>query len=194
MNEIAFVIGNGTSRASINLSKLKSQGKIYGCNALYRDFDPDILVCVDTKMVIEINNAKYQHSHEVWTNPNKLFHNMTGFNFFNPGKGWSSGPTALWKASQDGFDEIYILGFDYEGIDDKINNMYADTANYRKSTDKATYFGNWQKQTYSTIYQNRDKRYIRVIQEEGYIPREFSKLYNLKHMNITDFCEKFAKI
>jgi len=119
---------------------------------------------------------------------------MTGFNFFNPGKGWSSGPTALWKASQDGFDEIYILGFDYEGIDDKINNMYADTANYRKSTDKATYFGNWQKQTYSTIYQNRDKRYIRVIQEEGYIPREFSKLYNLKHMNITDFCEKFAKI
>ena len=47
-NKIAFVIGNGTSREPIALPSLKPFGKIYGCNAVYRDFIPDYLVAVDT--------------------------------------------------------------------------------------------------------------------------------------------------
>ena len=31
-------------------------------------------------------------------------------NFFPPSKGWSSGPTALWLASQHGSKQILILG------------------------------------------------------------------------------------
>ena len=42
---------------------------------------------------------------------------MEGFNFFQPSKGWSSGPTALWLASQQQYTTIYILGFDYQGTD-----------------------------------------------------------------------------
>ena len=63
-------------------------------------FSPDYLVAVDSKMIIEINNSGYQRKNQVWTNPNKLFARMEGFNFFQPSKGWSSGPTALWLASQ----------------------------------------------------------------------------------------------
>ena len=33
-----FCLGNGESRKDVNLSALKAHGKIYGCNALYRDF------------------------------------------------------------------------------------------------------------------------------------------------------------
>ena len=132
MTKTAFVLGNGTSRTSINHTQLKEHGTIYGCNALYREFDPDFLVAVDTKMIIEINKAGYQHSHSVWTNPNRAFNGMNGFNLFTPSKGWSSGPTALWLASTHDKQTIYIVGFDYHGIDDKINNIYADSPNYKK--------------------------------------------------------------
>ena len=40
----AFVLGNGVSRKEIDLESLRKWGKTYGCNALYRDFAPDVLV------------------------------------------------------------------------------------------------------------------------------------------------------
>jgi hypothetical protein len=191
LNKTAFVLGNGTSRKSINLQHLKKYGFVYGCNALYREFEPDYLVAVDTKMILEINQSGYQHTHTVWTNPNRAYHQMNGFNFFNPSKGWSSGPTALWLASTHDTQDIYILGFDYQGIDDKINNVYADSQNYKKSTDKATYHGNWLKQTIITCQKFSKKRYIRVLGENAFIPKEFSKIDNLSHITIEEFKKSF---
>ena len=191
MKKIAFVLGNGTSRKSIDLKQLNEHGTVYGCNALYREFDPDYLVAVDTKMILEINKAGYQHSHNVWTNPNRAYHQMNGFNFFNPSKGWSSGPTALWLASTHDTQEIYILGFDYQGIEDKINNIYADTPNYKKSHERATYHGNWLKQTCITCQKFSEKRYIRVLGENAFIPKEFKTISNISHITIEEFKKSF---
>ena len=187
MTKTAFVLGNGISRKSIDHTQLKDKGTIYGCNALYREFSPDYLIAVDTKMVIEINREKYQHSHEVWTNPNRSYHQLTGFNFFNPSKGWSSGPTALWLASTHDTQTIYINGFDYEGVDETLNNIYADTENYKKSDDRATYHGNWLKQTCITCNKYPEKRYIRVLGENAFIPKEFLKINNLEHVSTEEF-------
>ena len=191
MTKIAFVLGNGTSRQSIDLNQLKNKGTVYGCNALYREFEPDYLVAVDIKMILEINKAGYQHSHEVWTNPNRAYDKMNGFNFFQPSKGWSSGPTALHLASTHNLTDIYILGFDYQGIDNKINNVYADTINYKKSHEKATFHGNWLKQTCITCQKFSKKRYIRVLGENAFIPKEFSNIDNLSHMSIEEFKKIF---
>jgi|TARA_B110000977_G_scaffold158262_1_gene201620 hypothetical protein len=187
----AFVLGNGTSRKSIDLNQLKENGKVYGCNALFREFAPDFLVAVDTKMILEINKAAYQHSHPVWTNPNRAFNKMNGFNFFQTSKGWSSGPTALWLASTHSTDTIYIIGFDYAGIDDKVNNIYADTYNYKKSYEKATYHGNWVRQTMITCQKFNKKRYIRVLGENAYTPKEFLDLTNLSNISIEEFNNSF---
>lgn len=187
MTKTAFVLGNGTSRTSIDHTQLKDKGIIYGCNALFREFDPDFLVAVDTKMILEINKAGYQHSHSVWTNPNRAFNGMNGFNFFNPSKGWSSGPTALWLASTHDTQDIYILGFDYQGIDNRINNIYADTQNYKKSHERATYHGNWTRQTMITCQKYEHKRYIRVLGEDAFVPKEFSNIPNLEHITIGEF-------
>ncbi len=192
----AFVIGNGVSRKSISLDPLRNHGKIYGCNALYRDFDPDYLIAVDVKMILELNEASYQHKVPVWTNNNKAFSKMSGLNFFNPSKGWSSGPTALWMASEHDNDEIYILGFDYEGIgEDKqqVNNVYAGTKNYKRRDERATYYGNWLKQTCSSIQKFSQKRYIRVVEEHTIIPRELQSLSNLQHMTVVEFSKKFIQ-
>jgi hypothetical protein len=191
-NKIAFVIGNGTSREPISLPSLKPFGKIYGCNALYRDFIPDYLVAVDTKMVLELNKLGIQHQCETWTNPNRAYNEMTGFKFFQPAKGWSSGPTALWFASENtDFDTIYIIGFDYEGTGQLVNNIYAGTQNYKAPTERATYFGNWLKQTVITCQNFSQKRYIRVLGESFFTPPELTKLDNVENIHIRDFKKSF---
>ena len=52
-----FCIGNGESRQGFDLEKLRPHGKIYGCNAIYRDFMPDVLTAVDHGIMHEIYHA-----------------------------------------------------------------------------------------------------------------------------------------
>ena len=188
-----FVLGNGTSRASIDLNELKLIGKIYACNAVYRTFQPDYLVAVDVKMVLEINKAGFQHKNQVWTNPNKSYQHVQNLNFFQPSKGWSSGPTALWLASQHGYGTIYMLGFDYKGLNDgkTLNNIYADTRNYKKSSDGATFFGNWMRQTRTVLKENSNINFVRVIQPDNYDPDELNTFENYSTMFIEDFKRLF---
>lgn len=52
-----FCIGNGESRKGFDLERLRPHGKIYGCNAIYRDFTPDVLTAVDHGIMHEIYHA-----------------------------------------------------------------------------------------------------------------------------------------
>lgn len=198
---VAFVVGNGKSREPINLKEIKPFGKVYACNAVYRSFRPHYLIAVDVKMILEITQHRWQLDNEVWTNPNRTFNSIPNLKLFNPSKGWSSGPTALWMASHmHGYDEIYILGFDYRGAKDKngeykrVNNMFADTQNYKKSHDPATYFGNWERQTLTTIKSHPETRYIRVVEEgETFLPNSLKDLPNLSQQTVSEF-KKFWQI
>lgn len=193
---VAFVLGNGTSRNPIDLNQLKQHGKIYACNAVYRTFAPDYLVAVDSKMVQEIDRSKYQITHEVWTNFNKIYSKFHKFNYFKEPLGWSSGPTALWLATYgEGHNNetIYILGFDFRGNAGLINNIYADTENYKKSTDAETYHGNWARQTGIVIQKNVHKKYIRVTEHKNdYCPEPLTKLGNLSHITVDEFMDLFG--
>lgn len=186
-NNTAFVLGNGKSRSRLQVENLRGLGTIYGCNALYRQFEPDILVAVDVKMVNEIVASGYHKNNSVWTNPNKGINAKTGINYFSPHKGWSSGPTALWFSSKQGHKNIYIFGFDYQGLNGKFNNIYADTFNYKKSGDTATFFGNWLSQTEKTVKEHPTIKYYRVIEPGWFIPDRLASLTNLKHITYEEF-------
>jgi hypothetical protein len=184
----AFVLGNGKSRLKVDLNSIKEKGTVYGCNAQYREFDPHFLVAVDVKMVNELIDAGYHHNGTVWTNPNKGLKTKAKINFFSPHKGWSSGPTALWFAAQNGHREVYILGFDYRGVEGKFNNVYANTFNYKKSTDAATFFGNWLSQTEKVIKEFKYTKFYRVIEPGGFIPDKLGPQYpNLRHISWEEF-------
>jgi hypothetical protein len=191
-NNPAFVLGNGISRANVDPTKLINLGTVYGCNAQYREYSPHYLIAVDVKMVNEIIAADYNRLNEVWTNPNKGISSKHRINFFSPHKGWSSGPTALWFAAHNGHKEIYIFGFDYQGVNGKFNNVYADTFNYKRSQDAATFFGNWLSQTEKVIKEFKNTKFYRVIEPGAFIPDRLGpELQNLQHIVFEDFEKRF---
>jgi hypothetical protein len=61
-----FLIGNGESRKGFDLNILKPFGRIYGCNAIYREFTPDVLVSVDHGIMHEIYHRGYCYKNETW--------------------------------------------------------------------------------------------------------------------------------
>jgi hypothetical protein len=191
----SFVFGNGRTRLNIDFDEVRPYGLIYACNAVYRDYRPDYLVAVDTKMILEINESGYQKNNSVWTNYNIQYKNFEKFNYFEPNLGWSSGPTALNLATSHGPDEVYIFGFDYSGLKGKLNNVYANSVNYKKSTDSATYNGNWLKQTETIIKTNPNVCYYRVNVENFYETSwKYSNYKSIYFRDLKDFIKDWKKI
>ena len=167
----AFIIGNGISRKSIDLSKLN--GTVIGCNALYREFTPDIIVAVDKQMVIEIRKSGYQLHHEVW---------CTWYEEYDT--------TAQHLACTLGHKEVVLLGFDMVGVDGFINNVYADTFNYKKSTDpERGHTNTWLPQHVKCATDFPDVKFVRVIGDLAYIPEDFIGLY--EHITTKNFLDKY---
>ena len=186
----AFVLGIGTSRQGIALESLRDYGKIYACNAVFREFDPDYLVAVDAKMIFEICGANYQHKVPVWTNENRAFKKFKNLNYFSPPLGWSSGPTALHLATKHAHTKLYLLGWDFVGTrEGKLNNLFADTNNYKKSTDVATYHGNWMRQSCILLQKNPSKRYIRIVRDgkSTFKAQDLHKYANYSEITVSEF-------
>jgi len=131
----AYCIGNGPSRKGFDLNKLKATGQTYGCNALYRDFVPDFIFSVDTKMTLKMCEDKvyekcihYAPALEVNRPYSKNKLHLTPNN-----PHWISGNQAFWTAAVHGHKNIYLIGFDFrEYGKDQLNNIYQDTENYGK--------------------------------------------------------------
>jgi len=91
MAKRVFCIGNGESRKDFDLEKLRSHGKIYGCNALYRDFTPDVLTAVDHGIMHEIYQSGYCDKNETWLRnwtrvPATMYHMLVYGNMKNEDK------------------------------------------------------------------------------------------------------------
>ena len=97
-----FCIGNGESRIGFDLAQLKPYGKIYGCNALYRDFPEliDVLIAVDDGIV-----------HEIYRNGFALQKKC----YF---RNWTKVPANLYETMLQGFcskQELSVIE-DYDGV------------------------------------------------------------------------------
>ena len=58
-----YAIGNGLSREGVDLAAL--DGPIVGCNGLYRDFTPDVLVSLDRRVSVPADRSfKWLHLDE----------------------------------------------------------------------------------------------------------------------------------
>ena len=182
----AFVLGNGISRKGIDLYALKKHGKIYGCNALYREFEPDVLVSTDPGISKEIQDSGWPTGRRHYTR--KPFSNSASIKLEPLYKGMSSGPNALNIACKDEHTTIFLLGFDLGSIDQRFNNLYADTQFYKKSTDGATFGGNWLNQIIQIMNENPTIQFYRVVtrHSQGFADK-LARVKNLQEMSKEQF-------
>jgi len=202
MAEVAFVLGNGESRKGIDINDLKEKGTVFACNGVFRTHQPHFLIAVDPKMILEIAETDYMLHNKVYSNFNAQYNKnpkiLNHVQWFKPSLGWSSGPTALRMACDHGFKEIYILGFDYQGLSEgdkknrfKVNNLFKDTRNYKKGNEQATFFGNWMNQTKKCLQDFKDVQFHRVIPMGWYQPKDLEWKGNIDHPSTEQFLDKF---
>jgi hypothetical protein len=145
----AYIIGNGVSRKSFDLMSLKGKGKVFGCNALYRDYAeqdyvlPDYLVAIDNPIIAEIEQSDFPKErflnppeNEKWE-PVELHWGRSATPDWNPARPRSNaGMNAILEAIKKGYTSIYCFGFDFLVIDEKIamSNMFDGTKCYGLET------------------------------------------------------------
>jgi hypothetical protein len=134
----AFVLGNGISRKDVDLAVLRTCGRVYGCNAIYKEFEPDVLISTDAPISLRIQQDGYSQTHIHYTR--KPLPDTGARRIAQDYFGYSSGPIAVGQAALDGHRTIYLIGFDMGPTQTgKFNNVYADTEFYKKSSSNPTY-------------------------------------------------------
>ena len=181
----AFVLGNGRSREPIDLAQLKTHGPVYGCNALYRTFTPDVLIATDRPIATAIQDSGYAKKHRFYTR--KPLPESGAYRLDSKYQGFSSGPNAVALACLDGYHCIYLLGFDLGTTNGQFNNLYADTQFYKKSQDPPTFSGNWVKQIIQICGDFSAREFIRVEGPQSARVTGFDTVKNLRSMPILEF-------
>lgn len=182
----AFVLGNGISRQAVDLDSLRKLGRIYGCNALYREFQPNVLVATDTPISEEIQRSGYALHYNFYTRRPQEGRGARRL----PEAYWkySSGPAALALAAESKFSRIYLLGFDLGPNEHNLfNNVYAGTEFYREVGAQPTYTVNWINQLVEIFAKFPDTEFVRVAGPTTAEIVQFAAVANLKHLGVTDF-------
>lgn len=190
---IAFVLGNGTSRRGIPLDNLRQNGTIYGCNALYRDFVPDVLVATDKPIATAIQESGYSAKNTFYTR--RPIDGLGAKPIMQPYFGFSSGPVATALAAIDGHTRIYMIGFDMGPSPSKqFNNVYADTEFYKRSDSAPTFTGNWTKQISQICKNFAATEFVRVCGTTTARLPDLDKISNLKHMPLEHFLDRINNL
>jgi len=145
----AYIIGNGVSRSSFDLMNLKGKGKVFGCNALYRDYVeqdyvlPDYLVAIDNPIIAEIEKSDFPKERflnppedEKWE-PVELHWKRSVAPGWSPARPRSNaGMNAIQEAIKKGYTTIFIFGFDFLAVSEDVatSNVYDGTACYGLET------------------------------------------------------------
>jgi hypothetical protein len=164
---IAIIVGNGKSREQVELRNLVGNGTIYGCNALYRDFDGyDYLVAIDERMIDEIKTTEKRLSGQAIFPPeNERYEETTG-------RRNNAGMVAMREAIRKGADTLYCLGFDFilAGADSVIN-VYGGSKNYEPHTQEGLMEAGYHRMQYLEWFaaQYPNVKFVFVIPDNGQV-------------------------
>ena len=174
-----YVFGNGESRTSVDIDKL--DGIKIGCNAIYRDYAVDHLVCVDRRMVNEAidngaNDYALVYTREDWISQYKQFKRIrsvpilpyNGTERWDEPFQWGSGPYAVLLAAKlcKG-DTVRLLGFDLYSSTATVNNVYKSTSNYDSADKRAVDPRYWIHQI-GKIFEIYSRRTFTIYQTENW--------------------------
>ena len=187
----AFVLGNGISRQAIDLTVLKTLGTTYGCNAIYREYEPDVLISTDAPISERIQHEGYGQTHVHYTR--KPLPDSGSRRIAQKYFGFSSGPVAVAQAALDGAVAIYMIGFDLGPTrNGRFNNIYADTEFYKKSSANPTFTGNWVNQIKTIARDFSKTSFFRITGDTTAEIRDLLAIPNLTHLQMADFQQRLT--
>jgi len=185
----AFVLGNGVSRQGIDLQQVQLLGMVYGCNAVYREFTPDVLVATDRPIATHIQESGYSAQHRFHTR--RPIAGLGAQAVPKPYFGFSSGPIATGLAAQDGHTHVYLLGFDMGPTpNNTINNIYAGTEFYKRTDAPPTFTGNWIKQLCRIARDYPAVQFVRVRGATTAVIPELNTMPNFTHVDLSTFVDR----
>jgi len=157
--KVGFIIGNGESRQDFDLERLRGKGTIMGCNALYRDFIPDVLMAVDQRMIVEIARSEYAKNNYFVIPSNRIGRTKSTYKVYGAVmKEFNTcGGAVMHLAGMMKLDLVYLLGIDCYG-----GNVYYGTEGYQRNL--------------------KDDRYNTFVR---YFEKAFVRYPNTKYINLT---------
>jgi len=197
-NKIACVLGNGLSRADVNLKTLtnhkgghlgKKKMQVYGCNALYRDAQVDFLVCTNTELIDDlVRNYGYAPKNVVLTNTENIKRYRGRFHLYPFYEKLCAGALTLKLACFDGHKKIYIMGFDNIPEASVVNNIYAGTLGY-SDTNSNIDINKWISDTYKIMNTYTDVDFCMVLPKNKLIdiPKIYKQLVNFRTLDWRSF-------
>lgn len=187
----ALVIGNGESRYLLDIPPLRNDYTLIGCNAIHRDITVDHLVCCDRRMADEatdnpntqdtlvyVRDSWFKYFRKIKKNRNVRYVPdlpYTGDLKQDKPDNWGSGGYAVLVAAELGCKEITLLGFDLYGINNKVNNVYKDTANYSKKDSQAVDPSYWIYQLGKIFKYYPNTKFIILNKPDWVMPEEWQR-------------------
>jgi len=141
-----FIIGNGESRKDFDLTLLRKHGKIYACNAYYRDNPlPDVLVAVDSTMTHEIYHQGIAHKipcyFREWTKcPNFMYQTMKAGFLSTQGKSKEDKFITNGDSALPIGDEFVMNSHTIKG---EATILREDGTKYKKMIDNTHIYNSW---------------------------------------------------
>lgn len=189
--KVAYIIGNGPSRKNFDLNKIVTAGDVtFGCNALYRDFEPDWLVAIDDKMIKEIEESNFPKEKFIVSPEQERWESAE----YNPmRRRANAGMIAMEKAIDMGYDYLFCLGFDFLRMDEhEVGNIYDGTNAYGPET-RAQKPDNYYRLAYLKWFCRKysNVKFVFVFEDDIDAVRNIKKINNnnvmLMHYNTVNF-------
>lgn len=133
MNKLA-IVGNGISRKSL-YEEISEFEEIWVCNKGAYEYSkfPTIkrVYSVHSDVLQSLSNESFIQSNEIILVGRE---ELPGLSQFKEDKGWSSGNQAILDALIEGYEEIYLYGFDFGG-EDIYQTHSLEGSNFKKQYD-----------------------------------------------------------
>jgi hypothetical protein len=189
MIEFAFILGNGVTRLEVVPKELLKRGKVYGCNRIYQEFEPTVLVSTDKGMAEEIQLSGYSKRRKHYTRKQYVLEHSGARILPQQIHDFSSGPAACGLACDSDAVYIFLIGFDLKGQHNFINNIYAGTEHYKSKDSAPTPWGSWEIQIESLIAKFPSKQIVHVNPLNEFTSNKWLKHTNFRTMYLTEFLQ-----
>jgi len=186
----ALVIGNGESRSTVDIKEFSKDYISIGCNAIHRETVVDHLVCCDRRMVEESVISENTTRTSIHVRPDwyKYFRKIRKDKRIQqvpdiPYQGnlkqdqplhWGSGPYAVLLGASLS-DTVMMIGFDLYPVQDKVNNVYKGTPNYKSANSSPVDPSYWIYQIGKVFSCYSDHEFIIWNKSHWTMPRDWKK-------------------